>query len=302
MGSMLKVLVIGASGLFGSRFVKLYGNKYDLAVPSSSILDITDKVCVREYLSKEKLQLIINFAAVTDVSEAEKELGDTGGKTWRVNAEGVRNIVDAIDHARTFFIQISTDLACSEDFKDPKPFKETQLAESDKKRVTWYGYTKGFAEKIIKERLKRNYSIVRVVKISSSKFERKADYLHKFVILYDAGKLFPLFTDQYISLTFIDEACLALEKIIDNKLSGVFHVGSSDFVTPHKLVSYLLSRLRKEVNVRESTIESYIKGGGDPRRYPKYSALNTKDTQRGLGVKFSSWKSIVDKLIDQGFE
>ena len=57
-----------------------------------------------------------------------------------------------------------------------------------------------------------------------------------------------------------------------------------------------------DAKVAESSIEGYIKNGGDPKRYPRYSALDVTETQKRLGMRFSSWKEIVDKLVDQGFE
>ena len=81
-----------------------------------------------------------------------------------------------------------------------------------------------------------------------------------------------------------------LQKIINQKLTGVYHVASRDLTTPHELISYYISKV-KAIDF------SGIKGMIDPNRYPKYGGLDTSLTQKLLGMKFSSWKEIVEKLL-----
>ena len=46
--------------------------------------------------------------------------------------------------------------------------------------------------------------------------------------------------------------------------------------------------------------EFWQKNPGMSLRYPKFGGLSTEITQKTLGIKFSSWRDIVDKLIKQG--
>ena len=80
-------------------------------------------------------------------------------------------------------------------------------------------------------------TILRLVYPVRAKYSPKLDYLRKPLSLFDQGKLYPLFSDQQVTITFIDEACLALGKIIDGKLFGIFHASTPDLSTPFKLVS-----------------------------------------------------------------
>ena len=89
--------------------------------------------------------------------------------------------------------------------------------------------------------------------------------------------------------------------IKDNK-TGVFHASSGDTTTPLEIISYMLEKTRKVKDVIAGiTLEEYLKQSGDsPLRYPKYGGLSIKVTEQKLGMKFSSWHQIVDKLISQG--
>ncbi len=274
---MDKLLLTGAAGLVGSRFVEMYSNKYELLTPDITELDITNKVNVDEYISKNNPDAIINFAAYTNVSEAQKQRGDKNGDCWRINVEGVRNLI-----GKCFLVHISTDMGFS---GASGPYKETDIPETDSEKLTWYGFTKAEAERVIGDK----GTIVRIICPVRQKYDLKLDYLKKPLNLYEQGKLYPLFVDQQINISFIDEISEALDKIVSEKLTGVYHVASRDLTTPHELISYYISKSKG--------VEFLAQAGNiDPARYPKYGGLDTKITQEKLGMQFSSWKEIVAKL------
>lgn len=274
---MNKVLVTGASGLVGSRFVEMYANKYQFLTPDYIELDIINPESVKIYLEKNKPDAIVNFAAYTNVSEAEKQKGDKTGDCWRINVEGLKNLI-----GKHFLIHISTDMVFS---GASGPYKETDVPETDVNKLTWYGFTKAEAER----QIGNNGTIVRIIYPVRAKYDLKLDYLKKPLSLYEQGKLYPLFVDQQINIAYIDEIAMVLNKVIQDKLLGIYHVASCDLTTPHELISYYISRV-KGIDF------SAQKGNIDPARYPKLGGLEVNITQEKLGMKFSSWKGIVAKL------
>ena len=143
-----RVLVTGASGLVGSRFVELYPNSQDLLTPN---LDEFDLAHPGEYLAKNTPDVILNFAAYTNVSEAEKQRGDKNGSCWQINVEGTRNLVSALS-ANTHLIHISTDMVFSGSATDPGPYSPDHKPETNSQKLTWYGFTKAEAERIVGDR------------------------------------------------------------------------------------------------------------------------------------------------------
>ena len=284
----MKILITGASGLVGSRFVELHPRLSELSVPSQEELDITSLESVKSYFRKYPCDAVVNFAAYTNVGEAEKQRGDKNGDCWKLNVEGVRNLMSVMKPDQ-FFVQISTDMVFPGSAQRPGPYSESDLAETDSSKVVWYGFTKGEAERIVGNR----GTIVRLIYPVRAKFTDKLDYLRKPLDLFNQGKLYPLFTDQQISLTFIDETCQALQKIIDQNLSGVFHMSCPDTATPYEIITYLLQKLGKDIS-------SVQKSSVDPKRYPKFGGLKVEETEKRLGIKFSTWKEIVNKLVEQG--
>ncbi len=298
------ILVTGSEGLVGSRFVEISERKNFLHLPKQVELDITNQSEIKAVLSSYNFSAVVHFAAYTDVGAAEKERENKNGACWQVNVEGTRNLVEAVKphKAKTHFIYISTDNVFSGSTDDPGPYKEDHPREADPTKLTWYGFTKSEAEKEVEEVLGDTATILRIIYPVRAGFEGKLDFLRKHLKLYDEGKLYPMFTDQQISISFIDEVCKALDKIIIDGHKGIFHAASADTVNPHKLISYMLEKTRGITNAVEgTTLREFLESSGNPLyRYPKFGGLKVGVTEAKLGLKFSTWKEIVDKLVAQG--
>lgn len=126
------------------------------------------------------------------------------------------------------------------------------------------------------------------------------DFLRKPLSLFDQGKLYPMFKDQQISTSFIDSVAEALEKIIEGNKKGIFHASSEDVGTPFEIISYLIEKARGVKNaVKSSSLTEFVKTVDNPVRYPKFGGLSVAKTEKELGIKFGTWREIVDRFIDQ---
>jgi dTDP-4-dehydrorhamnose reductase len=291
----MKILVIGSAGLVGSRYVELYKTVHDLITPSINELDITNKQAVYDYLNKNRPDAIINFAAYTNVSEAETQRNDMKGVCWKVNVEGVENILSTINGSNTYFIQISTDMVFNGSQIDPGPYDEDHKPEFNSEYVTWYGYTKGMGELKMREK----GGVLRLIYPVRARFDPKLDYLRKILCLYNESKLYPLFADQQISITYIDEACMALDSMLKLKAFGIFHASSKNCTTPYDIAIYLIRKLNKDYSVVQ---KGSIVNVENKVRYPRFGGLMVEKTQKFLNIQFNNWEAIVDKLVEQGIE
>ena len=298
---MKKVFVTGSKGMVGSRFVELHRDKYKLLTPEIDELDLTDRKAVVNYVKTREPDVIVHFAAYTDVSGAESQRGDSHGSCYKVNVEATRNLLESIQPKLTHFIHISTDMVFSGSKDDPGPYDVDHKPETDFEKLTWYGYTKKLGENAVKKFLGQNYSILRLIYPVRAGYEKKLDpQVLGRLKLYDEGNLYPLFDDQYISITDIDEACQALEKIIQKKAYGVFHAGSKDVTNPYELGLYLIETARGRKNaVERGSFDQYSKKIGSSVRWPKYGGLSVKTTEKKLGICYSGWKEIIDKIVVQ---
>lgn len=298
---MRKIYVTGSKGMAGSRFLELLPKGYTAVSPEIDRLDITDKVSVDAFFEKERPDAVVHFAAYTNVGEGENQRDDKNGEAWKINVEGSKNLAEAAKKSGAHFIHISTDYVFSGMADDPGPYEEDHAPEADSKRLTWYGFTKAEAEREVSKILGHDFTLVRLIYPVRAKFEAKLDYLRKPLFLFDQGKLYPMFTDQQVSITFIDEACSAINKIIEGKHYGIFHACTADTASPFDLVSYTIEKARGVKDpVKPSSLDEFLKTVDSPVRYPKFGGLKVEKTEEVLGVKFSPWRKVVEILVSQG--
>lgn len=293
------VLVIGASGLVGSRFVDLAKGKLDIIPVDENTLDITDIDAVNKYFEENQFDSIVNFAAITNVDGAEKERGDENDISYKLNAIGPENLAKACKSKNKFLIQISTDFVFSGTTENPGPYDELSPIPYDLlSSQGWYGWTKNRAENRLQV-IGNRFAIVRIAyPFSSGKYDLKLDFAKNYVKVFDEGKLFPIFTDQTFTPILIEDLVEPLSKILNEELQGIFHVVSSDTTTPFHFVEYLLKKARNvEGVVQKGLMEEFLKTEGRTPR-PRLGGLKTEITQQKLGLKFRTWKEMVDDFAD----
>ncbi|OGM22433.1 hypothetical protein A2863_03840 [Candidatus Woesebacteria bacterium RIFCSPHIGHO2_01_FULL_38_9b] len=298
------ILVTGSEGLVGSRFLEISESKNNFHTPTQIEMDITKPSEIKAILASYDFKAIIHFAAYTDVSAAEKERGNKNGDCWLVNVEGTRNLAEAVkaSEKKIHFVHISTDMVFSGSKRDRGPYREDHKPERDLSKLTWYGYTKAEAEREVLNILGEQVSILRIIYPVRASYEARLDYIRLPLSLHDRNELYPLFSDQHISISFIDEVCNAIDVIIKRNLYGIYHASTTDTTTPYELISLVIEKTRGEKNkVKSIKLDEYLRKNNIPEyRYPRYGGLKVEDSETKLDFKFSTYKQVIDKLVAQG--
>lgn len=297
---MKKFLVFGTPGLVGSRFVDLLAAERQPITPEIHEIDITDKASLLSFFEKEEkdFDVVVNFAAYTNVDGAEEERGDKKGVVWKVNVDGAVNVAEVAKKYGKFLVHISTDFVfpATESYHGPHT-EDTKLPETPK-NISWYGWTKLMGEKKVKE-VGGKVAIVRISYPFRSHCTQKTDFARKLLTLFDEGKLYPMFADQILTPTFIDEAASVIEEICEQEKPGIYHLASSNATTPYEFASYLLEKARGAKGVvKKGSLKEFLKTPGRTPR-PILGGLDTKKTQRELGMKFKTWQQAVDEFVEQ---
>ena len=295
---MKKLLVTGGTGMVASKFLELYGSEFEVESPTIEKLDITSRPQVKKYLHNNEFDAVVNFAAYTDVGNAENERGNKNGLCWKINVEGTKNLLDFSKLHNLHFVQISTDMVFPGTANHPGPYSEDSEVETESENVTWYGWTKSRAEDIVKRY--DNSSIIRIMYAVSAKYDVKEDYLRFPLRLYREGKLYPLFTDQVVSVSLVDEVSKAVRKVVTSEQKGIYHATSSNTGSPYEIISYLVEKVEGNAVIEKSSIDDFLKKADNPVRYPKHSGLSVKYTEKKLGLDFLTWEKVVDELVSQG--
>ncbi len=263
-------LIIGSGSLVGSRFIELVSEDVNLYGAGGEIdqdnprlkqfysVDITDPNQVLEAIKSFPGEYIINFAGATLVDEIEKTRPQNPfdqkqleqNIAYKVNVLGTRNIVEACRETGKFPVFISTGFVF--DGKNG-PYQETDPIAKDPDEISWYAWTKVLAELEVGGSGIRNL-VIRISYPFRSAYEEKLDFARTFLKLYDEVKtrkrdaFYPIFADQSLTPTFIDDLPAAVSTLTQQNAEGLYHLGSPSITSPYEFCCELLKVARKEQN------------------------------------------------------
>jgi len=292
-----RILFTGSSGLLGSFLQQIFSQETSASVltPSHLDLDITNLEAVKRYFAIHGPTVVINLAAHRNATTAEKQRGDKLGSVWKTNVEGARNLAWLCHDSGAFLIHISTDYVFSGVAINPGPYTEEEKPEVNDALLSWYGITKREAEREVQSILTRP-AIIRINNVTRPNNTLELDYIGKILWLYRQQKLYPLFNDQIITLTYIPFLTEIFKRLMLKPQAGIFHAASTNSCTPFELARYSLDLLdQNQEVVRGVSIDSFLEK--NPGRYPKLGGLKTEITQKKLGLEFIDWQEMVALFI-----
>lgn len=286
------ILGTGLTGLVGSRLVELYSNDFDFHnMDLTTGVDITNRSSIEEFISSHPSDILIHFAAFTNVSAAHEQVGNKEGSCYQVNVEGTRNIANICKDKGIYLIQISTDFVFSG--KENKEYTEDDPPDP----IEWYGQTKAIAEKVVQDSLS-NYSIIRLTYPFRANYDLKPDIIKNILKGLKNNNLPPQFADSIITPTFVDDIAHALNVFIKKKPLGIYHVVGSSHLSPYELARKVASVFGYgESLVKKGSLEEYKETTSRP--YQQYLRTSNKKIKQELGINMSSIDEALEILKSQ---
>lgn len=226
----MKIGAIGSSGLVGSRFVELLSNSYSFSEFNSSTgTDITKADTLSQIENDQEISHVILFAAKTDVDgcELDRDLGEEG-EAWELNVLGVENVVNICKNAGKKLIYVSTDFV----FDGTKPDGESYSENESPNPLNWYGFTKLKGEEVIASS-GVDYVIARLAYPYRSTFDKKNDFVRAIRKRLESGQPVTVVEDHVFNPTFIDDFVNAVDILVQQNLSGIYHVVGSESLNPY---------------------------------------------------------------------
>ena len=257
----MKIVITGSEGRLGLEFSHYFSkiSKKNLKIFTFSHkqLDILDKDNLYKTFKEINPDILINCAAYTKVSEAEKNFK----KAFLVNVVGVENLVELCNDFDCLFIHFSTDYV----FDGKIEIEKEGYTEFDKPNpLNKYGLTKLEGENIVLKKAERFY-LFRVAWL----YGRKFDFV-KFVLENEAKEL-KIIIDQFGSPTWTYNVVNKVWKILEkgDLPYGLYHLvcngGTSWFIWALKILE--IAKVKKKI----VPILSAKLGGREKR--PRYTVL-----------------------------
>lgn len=291
-----KIAVIGAGSMVASRFCELWQEPDNLIkadLNGSPSIDITDKNSVSHFFANNDFSTAILFSAYTDVDGAEAQRDDKNGLCWKINVDGVKNIVESCKVKSVKLIFISTDFVFD---GASGPYSEDDPVGKEKNLVSWYGITKIEGEKEVESL--DNFIILRIAYPYRSNFAAKDDLYRKTVKLYKEGKLYPMFSDQTLTPTFADDLLQCIKVLLNENQKGIFHLASPDVTTPYEIARKLVEVFGEDPNVvKKGSIIEFLKDKSQTPR-PINGGLKV-DKITKLGFNPTNWSEGIKVIFEQ---
>jgi dTDP-4-dehydrorhamnose reductase len=222
---MKRILVIGASGLLGSRLMEIGSGSYEMhgtynkhkpKGDNMHSLDITRRKEVFSLLDKIKPDCVVDTAALTDVDYCETHQEEA----WQTNVDGTRNTAEVCKRAGAKIVFLSTDYVFDG--------KKLGYAEKDKPRpLNYYAKTKLVAEHML-DALDVNHIIARTAVLYGMSGLGKENFVTWLLGKLEKKEKVRIVTDQHNNPTYADNLCEILLTLCRKDATGIFHITGAD--------------------------------------------------------------------------
>jgi dTDP-4-dehydrorhamnose reductase len=277
----LKLLITGASGLYGSKLAELATARnyavysgYSRDQPAFGVpikFDVSDKSRVEEVFRKVNPEVVVHAAALTDVDKCEinKELA------WKINVEGARNIAEAVKTNKAFLVYISTDYVFN---GETGRYTETDGVDP----INHYGFTKLKAEELVKASVDE-YCIARASVIYGAiPAAGKINFALWLLNKLKKSEQVKIVTDQWNSPTLNTNMADMTLEIIERKLTGIFHLSGATRISRYDFAKQIAENFNLNQNLISPTKSAEFSWAA---KRPRDSSLNTTKAQQTLKNK-----------------
>ena len=236
----MKILITGSNGLLGQKLLHKLRIDTNVELIATSLgenrlsakngytyfsLDITNNDAVASLIAREKPQVVINTAAMTnvDLCEDEKQACDA------LNVSAVQYLADACEKVGAHLIQISTDFIF--DGKDG-PYKE----EDKPNPLSYYGLSKLKSEQLLYNHHVK-WTILRTIIV----FGVGENLSKGNIVLWAMGALkkaepLNIIDDQFRAPTLAEDLADACILAAKKKAYGIFNASGKDIMSIFEMV------------------------------------------------------------------
>ena len=279
----MNILITGANGQLGNemrRVAKDSKNKYIFTDVTE--LDITNLDAIKSIVNKEKISVIVNCAAYTNVDKAE----DDEAVADLLNNTAAKNLAIACNEVNGTLIHISTDYV----FKGDRniPCKE----DWNTSPLGAYGRTKLAGEMAIKE-TGCKYIIFRTAWLYSRHGKNFVKTMQKLTAEKDHLKVV---FDQVGTPTYAGDLADVIYRVIENEMldkQGIYHFSNEGVISWYDFAKEIC-----ELSGNTCDIEPCHSDEFDSKvERPHFSVLDKTKLKNTFGVKVPYWKDSLKKCI-----
>ncbi len=297
-----KLLVAGATGLVGSKFVDTIRHKFAVqTIGRENVdlkIDLTSEKEVVQSINFSDAKIIVNFAAYTNVDGAESEKGKKSGEVYTLNALLPLWLARICKKTGKSLYHISTDYVFNGK-KDMSPYTEEDLPQPVN---SWYAISKLDGETNVQEGFegKGQFAILRISYPYSATYNRKLDFARVIIDKLLKGENYFGIKDQKIKPTSVDDIAEALALLIEKEAYGIYHAAGKypkGYITPYEFALKLAEAFNMDRSlIKPISFIEFSKKRIAPR--PQHTWIDTTKIEN-MGMKFTSIEEALNRFKEQ---
>jgi dTDP-4-dehydrorhamnose reductase len=286
-----KIILTGATGLFGSNIIRnlknkniliLWGHKKKTKIKGHEIhkIDLTKYSEIERKLKKIKPKAIIHSAALTNVDLCEQEVI----KAYNLNSKATENLAILCKKFKIKMIYLSSDQIYNG--------KKRAYKEDDKiSPINIYGITKFLGESYIRSNLK-NFLIIRTNFFGFGTKLRKS--LSDFILdnLKKRRKIY-MYTDVFFNPLYVSTLIEYIFKLESLNLTGIFNLTSDQKITKYRFAVKIAKKFNLE---KKLIIPSKISTKENKVKRPSNMFLTNKKLKKTLKIANININDEISKL------
>lgn len=289
----MKLLITGSKGQLGNELSKILASgeselgRLPEEVQGCKVtavdvdeLDITDMAAVDTFLQKERPDVLINCAAMTNVNGCES----SQDVAMKVNAIGARNLARCCEQIGCKLVHVSTDYVFSGD--GDRPYVEWDVCNPQ----SVYGTSKLLGEQYVRDFCTR-YFIVRTAWLYGYVGGNFVKTISK--LARERGEV-KVVSDQRGNPTNAVDLAYHLVRLAVTEEYGVYHCTGTGECSWYDFACEIIRLFGIDAKVNPCTTEEYP----TPAKRPSYSSLDNMMLRCTIGDEMRDWKDALKAFVE----
>ena len=281
----MNILITGANGQLGNEMRRVSINSKNRYIFTDvAELNITDKAAIRKMIDGEKISVVVNCAAYTNVDKAE----DDETTADLLNNKAVRNIAEACKEFNATLVHISTDYVFQGDKNTPR--KEDEPTNP----MGAYGRTKLAGEESVKHSGCK-YIIIRTAWLYSPYGKNFVKTMRKLTSDKDSIKVV---FDQVGTPTYAGDLADVIYKIIEDNMldkTGFYHFSNEGVCSWYDFAQEICALSGNACDIEPCHSDEFP----SKVQRPSFSVLDKTKIKETFDVKIPYWKESLKRCINE---
>ena len=288
----MTILVIGKNSQLGKEFIEVTRNNVQkFLFADSTDLNLLNRKEISKFINLHKPNIVINFAAYTNVEGAEKETD----LCLKMNAEAPLYLSEVTNEISSYLIHISTDYVFGN--KGKAPFSPGDQTDP----LNFYGKSKLIGENNI---LSNNPKSL-IIRTSSLFSFYNNNFVKNMIMKLLKGDDLNVISDQKISLTSAKDLAKFIFKICESELinliikkNRIINYTNTGFTNWYEVTTYIKECLNEKALTSSQINPILAKDWESVAKRPQDSRLNIDyNFFNSINIGLSDWKEQVSAIV-----